>query len=1060
MIFSNSISSLFSSYTSGDDDAHIESYLTQTVEKLNTYERIAKLNITPDDFSQLVSAFSQIGKFFQIKFYVLDVSDRTHTQSMNMTTFAEIFKQIQKMNIHQNVDSINYEVAYPKVIKEPVCQCTYHEEELFDHLHVCAIITGIVASRNKQNVFITMLTALFHDIGKPSCIRIFDKGHIGYPYHGEYGSMILSRLYNPDFVQFISKNDYETMCRSISIHMCSYHMTDFQSNWSQERINSTRIESDNVKQILMNLSYGDVFAAFSPLNNSEAFVKTRVEYLDMISSDYMMNLNKYVFVMNCRSGSGKSFMANILAHFVKTKGLTVNHIQRDIIIANVVRSTMGLSEIDYRPTSEEYESYHQYYRLNKLGSRVNELFKILFQNSINMFDVTIIDTQLTMFRGVEQIIPSNLDKCTVISFDVSRNILLENDSKNGIPFTTQLEMFGQSSVLSPLDVTGIQLSNVASAYTHNQRPIGFAPHFVFALGYNEYFQGLETIGLNYFFEFFSVMLSLNTGNNTATCNTDDMNLVEYINHLYKTNDNSYDAVCQILRTQCYHVGAPHFLKDTSYATEFMSIKYLDHNNNWNKWGRESRGTTLVLIDGKWHWMKYLMERGAEMLTGMQVKRGIDKTDNIDTTLDWKSSHLSQNQQSLIQDLRVGNPVKLAMSFKKDGSLLSCCLYTGYRATLMRKIIMNHGDYFAKIVMQTYDDTNNSSDNSSGDVFVFQSQSTLLLGDAMQDYTTTAIFPDSDAKMSPYKKIQTYGPEFFKRMCSMFANIPGVVKHVLGETICANRLESYSGKVHTELAISYPVSSFTILSVTSIFEDSYKMMPHYKYSELIHKNGFSEPAYWMVDNVAQVDALIQGVDSCIFQKLTCDEFYSLFKPSNKYTYDKVIDYEGFVTYDLNRDDSYGKIKTDSYYKSHKLHNNNVSFLCELNKVAGHIFPLARIVDETITSLESKLAVINKDLISVISSAEMISHLPAKASKGFVDRPRALQFKIIINNAKDKFGEEGFTVFQKYFPSLVMSDDMKSFVVNYAMKTELWLDEPKSIDDQLRNELVSRLIAMSI
>lgn len=344
-----------------------------------------------------------------------------------------------------------------------------------------------------------MLVALFHDIGKPSCIRIFDKGHIGYPYHGEYGALILSRLYNPDFAKFISKNDYEIMCRAISIHMCFYHMTDFQSNWSNERVNSTRIESDNIKQMLMNLSYGDVFAAFSPMNNSEAFIKTRVEYLEMISSDFVYDQNKYVFVMNGRSGSGKSFMANILAHFVKTKGLTVNHIQRDIIIANVVRAAQGLNDIDYRPTSEEYESYHQYYRLNKLGSTVNELFKNHFQNSINMFDVTIIDTQLTMFRGVEQIIPPNLDKCIVISFDVSRNILLENDSKNGVPITTQFQMFGQSSVLSPLDLTDVQVSNVASAYTHNQRPIGFAPHFVFALGYNEYFQGSETIGLNYFF---------------------------------------------------------------------------------------------------------------------------------------------------------------------------------------------------------------------------------------------------------------------------------------------------------------------------------------------------------------------------------------------------------------------------------------------------------------------------------------------------------------------------------------------------------------------------------
>ncbi len=1054
MIFSESISSLFSSYTSGDDGAHIEQKFRDVIEKLNAFPHIAKFLTPNDDYTPIISAFAQIGKFFNLKFAVLDVS--AQIQIMNVTTFAEIFKQIQKMNVHQNVDSASYEVAYPKVVKEPICQCIYHQEELFDHLHICAIVAGITAHRNGQNVFNAMLVALFHDIGKPSCIRIFDKGHIGYPYHGEYGSMILSRLYNPDFAKFISKTDYETMCRAISIHMCSYHITDFQSNWNQERVNSTRIESDNVKQILMNLSYGDVFAAISPLNNSEAFIKTRVDYLEMISSDFVMNQNKYVFVMNGRSGSGKSFMANILANLVKTKNMTVNHIQRDIIIANVARAAQGLSEIDYRPTAEEYESYHQYYRLNKLGSTVNDLFKAKFQNSINMFDVTIIDTQLTMFRGVEQIIPPNLDKCIVISFDIARNMLLENDLKNGVAFTAQLEMFGQSSILSPLDLSGIQLSNVASAYTHNQRPIGFAPHFVFALGYNEHFNGSDTIGLDYFCNVFSTMVSLRTVGTMPTCNTDDMDFVQYINHLYQSNDNSYDTVCQILRTQCYHVGTPHFLKDTEYEKEFLSIKYLDHNNNWNTWGRETRGTTLVLIDGKWHWMKYLMQRGAEMLTGMQVKRGIDKTDNIDTTLDWKSSHLSTDQQNLINDLRIGNPVNLAMSFKKDGSLLSCCLYTGARATLMRKIINAYGDAFAKIVMKTYDEVNNSFD----DVFVFQSQATLLLGDAMQDYTTTAIFPDADPTLTPNKKIQTYGPDFFKRMCSLFKGFNGVVKHVIGETICANRTESYSGKVHTELAISYPVSSFTILSFTSIFEDSYKVWPHYHHSDLIFQNGFTEPAYWMVDNVTQVDALIQGVDACIFQKMTVDTFYALFKPSNKYTYVKVIDYEGFVTYDLNRNDSYGKIKTDSYYKSHKLHNNNVGFLCELNKVAGHIFPLARIVSETITSLNVKLDEINKDLISVISSDAMISQLPTKASKGFANRPRDLQFKIIINTAKNVFGTEAFNVFKKYFPSLVMSDDMKSFCVNYAMKTELWLDEPKTIDDKLRDELVSRLIGMSV
>lgn len=1056
MIFSQTISKLFKEYTTSNNVYDIEFYLQQIIlEHFPTFPHLARLLDSGDfvDIPYLACTFSQIGQFFRIKFSALDVSvSDNSTQTMTVTSFAEMFQHIQKMNVHQNVNPSLHPVAFPKVVIEPVCQCAYHEEELFDHLHISAIVAGIIAIRNKRDVFNSMLTALLHDIGKPACIMIFDKGHVGYPYHGEYGALILSRLYNPNFALYISQPDYEVMCRTISVHMCSYHMTDFQSNWNKDRVNSTRAESDAVKDSLMNLSHGDVFAAFSPMNSSEAFSKTRTEYKQMLEEPYISTGSKYVFVMNGRSGSGKSFVSNILISFVKSLGKSVNHIQRDIIIANVVRAAQGLDQIDSRPTSDEYHAYYAYYKEHKMAPVVNGMFKNLIQDSISKFDVTIIDTQLTMFRGVDQIIPSNIDTCTVISFDVTRNMVLDDDSKNGVSIQTQLGMFGKSTVLAPLDLNGVMTSSVASAYTHNSRPIGFAPDFVFALGYNDHFNGENTIGLSYFKNFFSSMITSNTFAATQVINTNDMDLVEYVNYLYNANDQSYDAVCEILRSQYYHVSTPFFLRGSSYETQFLSIKYLDHNNNWNKWGRETRGTTLVLVDGKWTWFKFLMQRGAEMLTGMQMKRGIVETDNVDTKLDFKASHLSQDQQALIHDLRVGNDVKLAMSFKKDGSLLSCCLYTGAMAVLMRQIIDAFGDAFTKAVMKTYDDANNSTD----DVFVFQSQSTLLLGDMMYDYTTTAIFPEADPKLPPIEKIKQYGPSFFKRMHQMFAGIPGIIKHVLGETICANRTESYSGKIHTELAVSYPESSFTILSSTSIFEDSYKVSPHYEFSDLIHQCGFSEPAFWMVNTVAEVDALIQGVDACIFQRLTTEEFYAKFKPSNKFSYEMIIDYEGFVTYDANRENSYGKIKTDSYYKAHKLRNDNISFLCDLNKVAGHIFPLARIVAQTVTELDGKLDMINVQLVELISSDKMSGFLNPKAAKGFAQRPRDLQFKIIINTAKDKFSEFAFEIFQSHFPSLVSSDDMKSFIVKYAMETKLWQDVPVPIDVDMRSYIVYTLI----
>lgn len=537
--------------------------------------------------------------------------------------------------------------------------------------------------------------------------------------------------------------------------------------------------------------------------------------------------------------------------------------------------------------------------------------------------------------------------------------------------------------------------------------------------------------------------------------TDNLHLVDYINHLYQANGQSFDATCEILRQKAYHVNTPHFLRNTPFDQKVMSIKYLDHNNNWCVWARETRGTTLVLIDGKWVWLKFLMQRGAEMLTGMQVKRGIDKTDNVDIKLDFKASHLSKDQQELIQDIGVGNDIDLALSFKKDGSLLSCCLYTGDMANLMREIIMEYCDKFTQTVMLEYDAANNSSDT----VFVFQSQATLVLGDAMYDYTTTALFPEARPTLSPIDKIKEHGLGFFKRLHKMFQSIPGTIKHVLGETICANRVESYSGYVHRELAVSYPVSSFTILSITSITNDTYEVKPHYLYSDLIARCGFTEPAFWMVKSVAEVDALIQDVDKCIFNKMVCDEFYSAHPPSNLYSYDKIIDYEGFVTYDLKRENSYGKIKTDSYYNAHKLRDDNIPFLCELNQVAGHIFPLARIVAETISHLDSKLDIINTQLVELISSDKLIEHLPLKASTGLKQRPKAVQFNICINNAKDAYAKLGFEIFKEHFPSLVLSCDMKGFIVNYSMNCELWLDSPKKINDELRSFIVAQLISIS-
>jgi hypothetical protein len=328
---------------------------------------------------------------------------------------------------------------------------------------------------------------------------------------------------------------------------------------------------------------------------------------------------------------------------------------------------------------------------------------------------------------------------------------------------------------------------------------------------------------------------------------DSMTLTELVNYVYNTSGKDYSKLLEFFRAKAYQISTPPEFRDTPYAERIVHIKYLDHNNIWNtKWARDTRGTAFYLTDsGCWTPVKYLMQRGAEMLTGMQIHRGITDTENISLGSDNRCLHLSAEQQSLIIKLATSGKVDLKASFKKDGSLHAFTLYSGEFAKVLRMIIETKSDKFTKTVMHLYDDIVGSTDF----VFVFQSQGTMILGNFMQDYATTALFPNAEPGLTPVQKIQQYGSELFCRLSLMFADMDGEHKIIVAETICANRLESYSGKIHNELAVNYKESGFTILSRTSIYNDRYVVQPHYEFSDSIHANGFWEPAYWDVTTVS-------------------------------------------------------------------------------------------------------------------------------------------------------------------------------------------------------------------
>ena len=1022
-----------------DELVNLIEYLSSKYPHISTiFSDFTDLNLTT-----IADTFTKIGCFFSIPFKVVE-RDSVDEIVKDMT-FGQIFNDLKSMNIHQNVVDD----------KGKTYSCGFHEEELFDHLILTGIISCHRAIHMNLDPFISALSGILHDIGKPGCIHLFSKGHVGYPFHGEFGAIILARIYSSSFEPYITKESWEMICRLLTIHMCSYHLTTFTSEWEQARINSTRVEDQTCKNYLMALSHGDVLSALSNLSSYSDFIDTRQEYYQEIIKPFICNRNKIVITVDGLSNSGKSTVSDLLMSFFRDNNITYGYVSRDMVMYTLYCNMNGITPTTHRPRADEYATCYTFYKKNGLAKIVNKNMLNAIRDSINSKSITIIDTQLTLFKHSSTIIPSNISDCIVISIDVNRNHITVDDRKNGIQTNEQLKLSGSSTFLKPFDVSFMDVYRLQSKYCSKNEDITVngSVDFKFQICSNSEFSGLNSIGFDSFKNNFHRIYSTIDSSTSSGCSIDNMNLTDLVNHVYNTSDKNYDTLTEFFRSKAYQCSCPIDFRDTPYAKRIIHLKYLDHNNNWNKWGRDTRGTAFYLNDnGFWIIVKYLMQRGAEMLTGMQIKRGITDTENINLSKDYRCSHLSPQQQSLIIKLATNGSVNLKASFKKDGSLHAFVLYSGEFAKVIRSVILSKADDFTKYVMNIWDSITGSTDST----FVFQSQGTMLLGNFMQDYATTALFPMADSKLTPIGKLEMFGPDLFRRLAKMFDVMNGDYKLILAETICANRLESFSGKVHNELAISYPDSGFTILSRTSITDNSYTVEPHYEFSDTIHSNGFIEPAFWDVTTVEKMDNLIKAVDSYIFGKITVNEFYDTYSPSNYHSYEKVIDVEGFVVYDLDNLNSYGKIKTDSYYKAHKLRDGNVPFLCELAVVAGHLFPLAQKVKTIYVGLDTKLTTINSKLIELITSDLMINALNEKARNSYQTKDKATQFKIIINTAKNVYCENAIPFFVEQFGDIQVTDDVKSALVTYAMKCEIWRDVPLAPPDDFRSMLISAMI----
>lgn len=956
--------------------------------------------------------------------------------------------------------------------------CGYHEESLFSHL-VMAMLIAINGSKkdDEHTQFLCGLTALLHDVGKKAVVSHHEwiqaetKNKIratGFPFHGEMGALVLQGLYNPTtFDQFVTRKEWEDICRVLAVHMCGYHDTTPQDPYTQVKWNQLRLENDQVKQILIHLSVADTYAAFPhPGFTKPPFREHLVVQKELMASlgqDYDHDVFKQIsqshgtlISMLGTSGSGKSTMIRNLINFLCTIGISKDRIRvvdRDTIMVEQVAIVEGWEAPQERPTGEMYTLFYAKYKENKLGSKVNQVMKQRIAEGLRNGDVVIVDTVATLFGDF--VLPGGpiaggdnelLVNAIKISIYMNRSSLATDidGEKNGHTLKSQLEIMGECSLVNRLPL-GIrkpgQMKCLESLMTSRRMQTDLQdwrkrtrPHLVFPVTWSDAIQ----LGHSHL-EDHLIKLAPHLVSNIKTGEKDRMNIGELMTELWSEFEENVDKISDWFHARGFVLKT--LLKNTDVAGTLFLISYRDGLCfEWSeRWCRECRGVVIWMDGDQARVMSRKLQRGAEVLTGTHLRQGVEETQELGAK---RHHRFDQCQKYTMDALREENEIHGFLTSKVDGSLLAVNMYRqgSPLALFVTKLIENYADPFTKAVANACRD--------SRYLIVLSTQNTFFHADIMHAYNTTAL----GVGLGIYTHEQMVELAKTKKPCEVIAEIIAVLNARVNafvdnlptlegsmsqidvmtlsfETICAYRTSAWGDK-HTELAISYPNSDFYFLGTTCGLDGSSgSYLPHFATSTAVQAANFSEPLWWKVDSGKKVSGMLNMLDGILTSIHTEEEFMKLYPPTGG-TVGR-WDFEGFVFFTMSdgiegatEKYDYSKVKTPTYYICHKLRDEHILKLSQLPPETQQRFPLAYDVGAFFNNLDERLTRSVRALVADLQEAAQKSHHPLHdrlskgPRKGFARGSQEVKMRILVATIE---GELVYPYFAKEFSDLPSSSE---------------------------------------
>ncbi len=390
----------------------------------------------------------------------------------------------------------------------------------------------------------------------------------------------------------------------------------------------------------------------------------------------------------------------------------------------------------------------------------------------------------------------------------------------------------------------------------------------------------------------------------------------------------------------------------------IGIKYIEGLNKlWKpKWSREARGrfywiglgsesnqtSNPINKSNQVIELKSALQRGIEVLTKAHIESGIEQTQDVEPK---SLSVLDDKQREIIRLLgSANNPINTILTAKVDGSLIIVNFYpiNCPQYPIIKNLIFNHASNFTKSLCAHCVDHNLP-------IITISTQGTLFIGLDMEDYFLTSI---QSLISTPIEFVSDWDmviPQFVSLCMEYYWELKlnmGLMCNICFEAYCANRT-TITGKVHTELAVGYDHNGFNLLGM--MYNTRY--IPHFNMPKKI----FKHPVHINIQSSGQVFDLMNKLDKIVLGELTLNDFLAETNCQPDDLTSNVIHPEGFVmlTPDSSNTYDYAKIKTQLYYRCHKVRSNNIKNLLLLPESCQVYYPVLKSMHLFFDNLENKL-----------------------------------------------------------------------------------------------------------